>query len=44
MECSAESDTAPQSDEEPKANEETGLSAGKEEPVKEQDLQAQVCV
>lgn len=45
MERSAESDTAPQCDEEPKADEDaTSQSAGKEEPVKEQDLQAQVCV
>lgn len=45
VERSAESDTAPQCDGEPKAEEEpTSQSVGKEEPVKEQDLQAQVCV
>lgn len=45
MERSAESDTAPQCDEEAKADEDTTRpSAGKDEPVKEHDLQAQVCV
>ncbi|XP_029685416.1 NACHT, LRR and PYD domains-containing protein 3 [Takifugu rubripes] len=43
VERSAESDTAPQCDEEPKAEEDaTSQSAGKEEPVKEHDLQAQL--
>lgn len=41
----AESDTAPRCDEEPKAEEDpSSPSAGTEEPVKEQDLQAQVGV
>lgn len=45
VERSAESDMAPPCDGEPKAEEDaTSQSAGKEEPVKEQDLQAQVCV
>lgn len=45
VEQSAESDTVPQYDEEPKAEEDmAGPDAVKEEPVKEQDLQAQVHV
>ena len=45
MEQSAESDTAPQPDGEPEDEEDAASqSAGKEEPVQEQDLQAQVCV
>lgn len=41
----AESDTVPQSDGEPAEREDTAsLSTGEEEPVKEQDLQAQVRV
>lgn len=45
MEHSAESDMAPQNDEEPKADEDTtSPSTDKEEPVEEQELQAQVCV
>lgn len=44
VERSAESDTVPQCDEEPKADKDTRPSAGKEEPVQEQDLEAQVCV
>lgn len=43
MERSADSDAAPQCDGE--ADEDAASqSAGKDEPVKEQDLQAQVCV
>lgn len=45
MELSAESDTVLQPDEEPDEEEDkASQSAGKDEPVKEQDLQAQVCV
>lgn len=45
VELSAESDTVLQPDGEPEEEEDkTSQSAGKEEPVKEQDLQAQVCV
>ncbi|CAG08135.1 unnamed protein product [Tetraodon nigroviridis] len=42
VERSAESDTVPQCDEEPKADKDTRPSAGKEEPVQEQDLEAQL--
>ncbi|KAL7391259.1 hypothetical protein ABVT39_006785 [Epinephelus coioides] len=43
VECSAESDTVLQPDGEPEEEEDTASqSAGKEEPVKEQDLQAQL--
>lgn len=45
MERSAESDAVLQPDGEPEEEEDTASqSAGKEEPVREQDLQAQVCV
>lgn len=45
VEPSEESDTVPECDEEPKADKDTASpSAGKEEPVKEQDLQVQVRV
>lgn len=44
MERSAESDGVPQSDEEPEQEEDTASrDAGKEKPVIERDLRAQVC-
>lgn len=44
MELSAESDTIPQPDGDPEEKDTAGQKAGNEEPVQEQDLEAQVCV
>ncbi|MED6233842.1 hypothetical protein ATANTOWER_017458 [Ataeniobius toweri] len=44
VELSAESDTIPQPDGELEEEDTAGQDAAKEEPVQEQDLQAQVCV